>query len=359
MTEVEAGDAEAAPKPHPKSRGAARRAARRGPTIDDVARVAGVSRGTVSRVLNGGRYVSAGALDAVERAMTETGYVVNSSARALVTRRSGAVAVVLSEPQERLFEDPNFSVLLRACSQRLAESDLSMILMIASSADERARVARFARAGHVDGVLLVSTHAGDPIFDELEGAQIPTVACGKPLGHEGAIPFVAADDREGGRQMTRFLLESGRGRVATVTGPLDTSGGRDRLAGYRDVLGAATVEERIVSAAEYTQRAGEDATERLLAQAPDIDAIFVASDLLAAGALAALRRAGRSVPEDVAVGGFDDSQIALATAPPLTTVRQPLDRIAGRMVDLALKQIAKEPVDSELVPTELVRRGSA
>jgi DNA-binding LacI/PurR family transcriptional regulator len=345
--------------PHPKSRGAARRATRRGPTIDDVARVAGVSRGTVSRVLNGGHYVSPAAQRAVEMAMTETGYVVNTSARALVTRRSNAVAVVLSEPQERLFEDPNFSVLLRSASQRLAESDLSMVLMIAGNADERDRVARFARAGHVDGALLVSTHAGDPIFDELKAARVPVVACGKPLDREDKIPFVAADDREGARQMVHFLRESGRERIATITGPLDTSGGRDRLAGYRDVLGDEAPEARIVPARQYTYKAGEEAMERLLGRAPDIDAVFVASDLLAAGALASLRRAGRTVPDDIAIGGFDDSQIALATAPPLTTIRNPLDLVAVTMVDMVIKHIAKEPIESQLVPTVLVRRESA
>ena len=239
--------------PHPKSRGAARRATRRGPTIDDVAEVAGVSRGTVSRVLNGGHYVSPGALAAVESAMAETGYVVNSSARSLVTRRSGAVAVVLSEPQERLFEDPNFSVLVKTCSLRLAEADQSMVLMIAGNSGERERVTRYARAGHVDGALLISTHAGDPIFDALEAAGVPTVACGKPLEHEASIPFVAADDREGARQMVRYLRDAGRRRIATIAGPLDTSGGRDRLDGYRDVLGEDAGEELVV-AARHTHR---------------------------------------------------------------------------------------------------------
>ena len=159
--------------------------------------------------------------------------------------------------------------------------------------------------------------------------------------------------------MTRYLRESGRRRIGTVTGPLDTSGGRDRLAGYRDVLGADAVEARIVSARHYTHQAGAEAMSALLGQAGDIDAVFVASDLLAAGALTALRRAGRSVPGDVAVGGFDDSPVAVATTPPLTTIRHPLDRVAERLVDLALRRIADEPVESELIPTELVRRESA
>ena len=320
--------------------------------------MAGVSRGTVSRVLNGGRYVSPAALRAVELAMTETGYVVNTSARALVTRRSGAIAVVLSSRRSACSRT-RFSTLLRAASQRLAEPDLSMVLMIAGNADERDRVARFARAGHVDGALLISTHAGDPIFDELQAAGVPIVACGRPLDREDAIPFVAADDREGARQMVRYLRESGRTRIGTITGPLDTPGGRDRLAGYRDVLADEAVEARIVPAREYTYKAGEEAMERLLGRAADVDAVFVASDLVAAGALATLRRAGRSVPDDIAVAGFDDSQIAIATTPPLTTIRHPLDQVAHTMVDMVVKHIAGEPVASQLVPTELVRRESA
>jgi DNA-binding LacI/PurR family transcriptional regulator len=349
----------AADEPHPKSRGAARRAMRRGPTIDDVARVAGVSRGTVSRVLNGGRYVSPQALAAVERAVRESGYVANSSARSLVTRRSGAAAFVLSEPQERLFEDPNFSVLLRASTQALAGHRMSLVLMLASGPDQRQRVLEYVRAGHVDGILLVSSHSGDPIVEELERSNLPAVACGQPLGHEVTIPFVAADDREGARQMTRYLLGLGRRRIATVTGPLDTPGGQQRLAGYRETVGTRWDEALVQSAADYSYHAGEAAMERLLAGSPDLDAVFVASDLVAAGAIATLRRAGRRIPADVAVGGFDDSRIATTTEPPLTTVRNPLEEVAAEMVDLLLRRIAGERPGSRVLPVNLIRRASA
>ena len=339
-------------------RGRPRRAQRRSPTIEDVAAIAGVSRGTVSRALNGGHYVSSASLAAVNRAILETGYVVNRNARNLVTQRAGSVAFVLSEPQEKLFEDPNFSVLLRASTQALAERDLQLVMMNAARPDERDRVLRYVRGGHVDGVLLISTHGGDPIMNELERSAVPVVACGKPLGHESGIPYVAADDREGARQMVRYLAGRGCRRIATITGPLDTPGGLERLEGYRDVVGRRASRRRIANG-DYTRRGGEVAMNELLERDPDLDAVFVASDLMAAGALAVLRRAGRRVPEDVAVGGFDDSRVAASSDPPLTTIRQPLERVAGEMVRLLLDLIDGKDAGPVVLPTELVTRDSA
>jgi DNA-binding LacI/PurR family transcriptional regulator len=331
----------------------ASRAARRRPTMDDVAALAGVSRMTVSRVLNGGHNVSPTALDAVRRAIRRTGYVVNQHARSLVTQRSQSVVFILSEPQERLFEDPNFSILLRGCSVALAERDIALVLAIAADEEERERVGRFVATGHVDGALLVSAHAGSGL-----ALDVPVVACGKPLGHDGSRAYVAADDRDGARQMVRHLRSTGRRTIATITGPLDMPGGVERLAGYREVLGAAA-EDRLVVEGDYTQAGGQMAMQRLLERAPDVDAVFVASDLMAAGALAALRRAGRRVPEDVAVGGFDDSRIATTTQPPLTTIRQPLARISREMVRLLLDLIAGQAPAAVILPTELVVRESA
>jgi len=329
------------------------------PTIDDVAAAAGVSRGTVSRVLNGGHYVSPASTAAVQRAIMETGYVANTSARSLVTRRADCIAFVLSEPQDLLFADPNFSVLLRTCTQELAVRDVTLVLMIAGTPAERARVLRYTRSGHVDGVLLVSSHAGDPILAELAASGVPVVACGRPVARDANLPYVAADDREGAREMTRYLLGLGRRRIATITGPLDAPGGLERLEGFVDVLGRRANRGRVVSAKQYTSASGDEAMEELLATGERPDAVFVASDLLAAGALSALRRHGLSVPQDIAVGGFDDSRIALTTDPPLTTVRQPFSQIASHMVDLVLRAVEREPIESVVLPTELIRRGSA
>jgi DNA-binding LacI/PurR family transcriptional regulator len=331
---------------------------RRRPTIEDVAAEAGVSRGTVSRVLNGGHYVSLGTLDAVNRAISRTGYVVNHHARSLVTQRSESVAFILSEPDERLFADPNFAVLMRGCTQALAEHDIGLFLCIAASPSERKRVTRFLGAGHVDGALLVSAHAGDPLLDLLAAAGVPSVACGAPIGHESSIAYVAADDRGGARTMVGHLRSLGRTRIATVTGPLDTSGGQQRLEGYQDVVGEA-FDPSLVESGDYSQESGEHAMSLLLERHPDLDAVFAASDVMALGALVALRRAGRRVPEDVAVGGFDDSSAAVAARPSLTTIRQPWKRISSEMVRLLLAAVGGEPPAAVILPTELIRRESA
>jgi DNA-binding LacI/PurR family transcriptional regulator len=325
--------------------------------MDDVAAVAGVSRGTVSRVLNGGHNVSGGALEAVERAIRKTGYVVNQHARSLVTQRSDSVAFILSEPHDRLFEDPNFNMLLRGCTQILAEYDVTLLLTAAATVEDRKRIGRWLTAGHVDGALLVSTHLGSPLLDELKGRGLPFVVCGRPLGHEREVSYVAADDRDGARQMVGYLRSRGHRTIGIITGPLDTSGGVDRLAGYHDVLGET--DPRLVVTGDYTQAAGEAAMETLLRQAPDLDAVFVCSDLMAVGAITVLHRAGKRVPQDIAVGGFDDSRLATTTTPRLTTIRQPWARLSSEMVRLLLAHLSGERHAAVILPTDLVIRDSA
>ncbi|MFG1700052.1 LacI family DNA-binding transcriptional regulator [Nonomuraea sp. NPDC049309] len=328
------------------------------PTIHDVAAAAGVSRGTVSRLLNGDKYVSPAARVAIERAISETGYVVNRAARSLVTQRTGSVVMVLSEPHEKLFEDPNYSTLIRVAIRMLAERDLSLVMMLAGNEGDRERVVRYVRGGHADGVLLVSTHAGDPLLDALKDGP-PAVSCGPVIGRETVIPYAAADDRLGARQMTEYFVRLGRKRIAMITGPMDTPGGIQRLEGFADVLGRKAT-KRLIAHGDWTQASGERAMKELLERTPDIDAVFVASDLMAAGALAALRAAGRRVPDDVAVGGFDDSPVAVSTHPPLTTIRQPLAETAKETVRLLLALIdGAEHVDPVVLPTELVIRESA
>ncbi len=330
---------------------------RRRPTIRDVAAAAGVSRGTVSRVINGGHWVSPEALAAVEEAIRTTGYSTNQHARSLVTGRSNSVAFLLTEPQHLLFEDPTYSILLRGAAQALAARGMPLLLMVAGTADERKQVLQYVGAGHVDGVLLISSHAGDPVLASLVKQQIPTISCGAPLGFESEIGYVAADDRGGGARMTRHLLDSGRTRVATITGPLDTPGGRQRLEGYRAELGDA-YDEELVAHGDYTRAGGAAAMRELLLRRPDLDAVFVASDLMAAGAMQVLRESGRRVPDDVAIGGFDDSGLAATLDPALTTMHQPLERIAGEMVRLLLEVVEGGDPAAITLPTPLVVRAS-
>jgi DNA-binding LacI/PurR family transcriptional regulator len=159
--------------------------------------------------------------------------------------------------------------------------------------------------------------------------------------------------------MVAHLRDRGRNNIATIAGPADTPGGVDRLAGYRDIVGRKALRRMIAFTENFSFPAGAAAMEELLANSPDLDAVFAASDLLAAGALATLRRHGRRVPDDVAVGGFDDSNTALATDPPLTTIRQPLALVSSEMVHLLMRAIEGEAVGSVILPTELVVRGTA
>jgi DNA-binding LacI/PurR family transcriptional regulator len=330
---------------------------RQRPTINDVADQAGVSRGTVSRVLNGGRWVSPDAKAAVDAAIKKTGYRVNPHARSLATNRTGSVAFLLTEDHQQLFEDPNFSALLKGTAAALAESDMSLVLIMAGSAAEQKRAVAYIEAGHVDGVLLVSAHSGQRLLADIVGSGVPAIACGIPLGYQRRMGYVAADDEEGAREMVAHLRSLGRRRIATIAGPLDTPGGITRLDGYRLELGD-DLDESLIRHGDYSRASGEAAMADLLAASPDVDAVFAANDRMAAGALDALAAAGRRVPDDVAVGGFDDSSIAAETEPPLTTMRQPFGRISAEMVRLLLQLIDGQKPAAMTLPTELVRRAT-
>jgi len=158
--------------------------------------------------------------------------------------------------------------------------------------------------------------------------------------------------------MTAYLRDSGRRRIATIAGPADTPGGVTRLEGYRVELGD-DFDPTLVRHGDYGRASGEAAMRELLAADPTIDAVFAANDRMAAGAIDALRGLGRRVPEDVAVGGFDDSSIAVGTDPKLTTMRQPFDRISAEMVRLLLQLINGEKPAAITLPTQLVVRESA
>lgn len=330
----------------------------RKPTIRDVARVAGVSHGTVSRYLNGGHWVSPDARVAVEGAIRATGYTTNHAARSLATGKSGSIAFLLTEPQHLLFSDPTFALLLRGATEALAERSMTLVLLIADTEQEQANVERFVRAGHVDGVLLVSSHESDSLLASLVDAGVPVVCTGIPLGRGASVPNVSVDEVASARMMTRYLIDRGHERIAIITGPNDTPGGRFRLVGFREELGDR-FDETLVEQGSYERASGDAAMTRLLERAPDIDAVFAASDVMAIGAIEALRRAGRRVPEDVAVAGFDDSGLAETHTPPLTTVRQPWSEISSTMVDMVLDVVDGRPRDAVVLPTALVVRATA
>ncbi len=313
----------------------------------------------MSRVLNGGVWVSGDALASVEKAIKKTGYRINPHARSLATRRAGSVALLLTESYERFFEDPNFSLIMRSAATALAEHDYPLVLILADTEVEQRRAVNFLTGGHVDGALLLSAHRGRQGFlDDLIEAEVPLIAGGVPLGFENRVAYVQADDIDGARVMTRYLLGLGRTNIAHITGPQDTSGGAGRLAGYREVMGAA-LNEDLVAYGDYSRASGAAAMSELLARGVAIDAVFAGNDLMAAGAMSVLAEAGISVPETIALAGFDDAPVAVETSPALTTMRQPFERIATEMVRLLLDMIDGRSPARVSLSTELVVRESA
>jgi DNA-binding LacI/PurR family transcriptional regulator len=334
----------------------------RGATLEQVAKVAGVSRATVSRVVNGSPRVSGDVRRSVETAVVQLGYVPNRAARSLVTRRSGSIGVVITEPTGRLFSDPFFPRLLRGISSTLSAKDLQLVLLMPASPADTDRTADYLAAGHVDGALLVSLHGDDPLPDRMGRAGIPVVVGGRPLRGSGTS-LVDVDNRGGARVAVAHLLETGRRTVATIAGPADMGAGIDRLAGYRDALGEAgiAVDDGLVDIADFTQEGGAAAMKRLLKARPSIDAVFAASDLMAAGALSVLDAAGRRVPDDVALVGYDDSPVALSVRPQLTSVRQPIEEMGAEMARLLIAAVGEaQPVQRRVIlATELIRRASS
>ncbi|MGP4110439.1 LacI family DNA-binding transcriptional regulator [Streptomyces sp. 4N509B] len=315
------------------------------PTLEAVAAHAGVSRATVSRVVNGTPGVRAELRERVQRSVAALGYVPNKAARSLVTRRTGAVAVVIAEPETRVFADPFFSQQLRGISRELSSRDVQLLLLLVERPSDYERIARYLTARHVDGALMFSLHDKDPLPTIARASGLPTVYGGRP-GWPGAsddpeLLYVDTDNRDGARQAVTYLLGQGRRTIATITGPLDQTAAQDRLAGYRDALGPRRADGSLLAHGDFTPDSGQHAMADLLARRPDLDAVFTGNDLMATGALRALRAAGRRVPEDVAVVGYDDLEPAGWADPPLTTVRQDVRRMGELMAGLLLRRLGR------------------
>jgi DNA-binding LacI/PurR family transcriptional regulator len=329
-------------------------------TLEQVAELAGVSRSTASRAINGGLRVSAEAQAAVDRAIAQLSFTPNRAARALVTRRSDSVALVVPEPDERVLTDPFFAGTLNGLSAALADTDLQLVLLIVRPGDN-ARATRYLRNGHVDGAIVVSHHQDDDLDRALAESRLPHVFVGRPLEGDRDVRHVDLDNSLGGRLATEHLVRAGRRRIATIAGPQDMAAGLDRLAGWRDVLREAGLPDDAVAYGDFTTAGGAAAAAELLDRHPDLDAIFVASDLMAVGALSVLAERGRAVPGDVAIVGYDNLGVADSTSPPLTTVVNPVVAMARRAGELLLDQLAGRAVPPEPVifSPELVRRQSA
>ncbi|MFB9445104.1 LacI family DNA-binding transcriptional regulator [Dactylosporangium vinaceum] len=339
----------------------------RPPTLEQVANYAGVSRATVSRVINGVQTVDPELRRTVERAIAATGYVPNLAARSLVTGRTDSIALVVSEPENRgystpfltrMFTDPFLGRITAGAQEVLRPLGIHLVIFLADP-PARPHLLRYLRQGHVDGALLISSHVDDPLPGQLVELGVPVVLSCRP-GHPVTISYVDVDQWAGVRLAVDHLAGLGRRSLATITGPLDMPAAQDRLAAFEQSVRAHGLEPRHVEG-DFTRSGGERAARRLLTEHPDVDGIFVANDLMADGALRVVQETGRKVPDEVAVIGFDDSTAALECHPPLTTVRQPVEEMAGEMAQLLMTRI-REPQRtprSVIFNPELIVRASA
>ncbi|WP_307813809.1 LacI family DNA-binding transcriptional regulator [Nocardioides baculatus] len=332
------------------------------PTLDEVARVAGVSRATASRAINGGQRVSARAQSAVETAVRTLGYVPNPAARSLVTRRTDSVAVLVPEPDDRVFSDPFFAGTLRGVNRVLSARDIQLVLLLTRPGADTARTLRYLTTRHVDGAIVISHHRDDRLAEHLADSGLPCVFGGRPWTGGDRVAYVDVDNTAGERAVTELLIARGCTRIGTIAGPADMTAAADRLAGWRRAMADAGLSTDAVEHGDFTEDSGVAAARALMARHPDLDGLVVASDLMAAGALRVLADLGRRVPDDIAVVGFDDLGVAERTTPRLTTVRQPVEEMAERATRMLLERVdgvdASHPVQV-VVPPTVVRRDSA
>ncbi|GIF55114.1 LacI family DNA-binding transcriptional regulator [Asanoa iriomotensis] len=338
------------------------------PTLEDVARLAGVSRATVSRVINGIRNVNPELHEVVWNAVNATGYVANRAARSLVTRRTGTIALVVSDSEShdddpfmsRFFSDPFFGRVVGGLLSALRPAGVQLALQLVGADQARARLVGDLRQGQADGSVVLSLHPGDTLPHLLADAGLPGVVIGRPARPVPLSHVDVANDR-GAALAADHLVARGRRRIGMITGPVDVPASVDRVDGFRAAMARHGRSYVPAATGNFTHESGERAMRELLADQPDLDGVFVANDLMAQGALSALHEAGRRVPADVAVVGFDDSSAALAARPQLTTVRQPLEDMAAEAARLLLARVDDPTLDTTSVVFEpmLVLRASS
>jgi LacI family transcriptional regulator len=271
-----------------------------------------------------------------------------------------AIAPVIPEDTTRFFGDPYFASIVSGISSELEASDYVLNLQLSSPSSPSDKAVTYLLGGNVDGALVVSHHSGDHFLASL-GATLPVVFGGRPLDpDESTSYYVDVDNRAAAADGTRYLIGRGHRRIATVSGPPDMPASIDRIEGWRDAMEAAGLRADLIADGDFTMQGGARAMRELLARADDLDAVFVASDLMAIGALSVLRDRGIAVPGEMAVLGFDDSPAAAASEIPLTTVRQPSTEAGARMARMLLQLLRGEPTErTSILPTEVIVRESA
>ena len=329
--------------------------------LEEIARLSHKSRSTVSRVINNDPHVSEATRTQVMDVVRRLNFHPNAAARSLAAGRTRVLGLVIPTGVSALFTDPYFPLLVQGVATACNAHDHSVMLWLAEPEYERRTIGKVMHGGLIDGVILASVLAGDPLLQALTKADVrlPFVLVGRQPGND-RINYVDVDNINSAREAVTHLLRQGRRRVGTITGLLNTNVGIDRRDGYLTALRQRSlpIDPELIVESDFTEAGGYAAMQRLLGGRPD--AVFVASDMMAMGALRALREAGRRVPQDVAVVGFDDMPFAERADPPLTTMRQPVQRTGVVAAETLIDLIDNPEAQPRriLMPTELIIRDS-
>ena len=328
------------------------------PTLEMVAALAGVSRATVSRVVNGSPSVDPRLVSAVQQAVSSLNYVPNRAARTLASRRTYTVTLLVPESTSKVFADPFFAAVVEGVARYLNTTEY-MLNMVTSSESNPEKTRRYLLGGNVDGVLVVSHHTGDHSWTHLNGS-LPLVFAGRPLTDSAEAYFVEVDNEEGAVAATNRLIAGGRKHIATIAGPQDMHPGVDRLSGWRKAVRQGNLSDALVEIGDFTVASGAVAMRRLLDRGRPLDAVFAANDQMAAGAYTVLKERGLRIPDDVAVVGFDDDYYATSVSPALTTIHHPISLLGEKMAEVLVDLIEGRPAGRiTRLPTSLVVRDSA
>ncbi|MEV0537367.1 LacI family DNA-binding transcriptional regulator [Kitasatospora sp. NPDC050463] len=327
----------------------------RQPVMADVAKLAGVSHQTVSRVLNGAPHVRSGTRERVLAAIRELDYRPNSAARALVTRRSQTLGVVSFD--STLYGPAS---MLDGIERAARTADYFVSVASLRSLDSRSvqeAVDRLRDQG-VEGIVVIAPQISAVGALSRVSSSVPVVAVG--AGSRSRMPMVSFDNRAGAEAATRHLLDLGHRTVHHLAGPAGWMESRDRHDGWRQALEDAGVRVPPVGSGDWSARSGYQAGRRI-AHDPEVTAVFCANDHMALGLLRALHEAGRAVPGEISVIGFDDIPEAAYFAPPLTTVRQDFGELGRRALELLLQELAgvSHTRDDVQISPEMVLRRSA
>jgi len=328
-------------------------------TLEEIAKLAGVSRSTVSRVINEDPNVSEAARSNVLKVVQEVGYQPNAAARSLASNRSNTISVVIPRPVSTVFTEPFFVSMLQSITEVCNDNGYHVILSMVDPTREQSSYYRSLSSLMLDGVILFSGFIDDPLIPQLERDDIPFVVVGRHPKLPDAS-FVDVDNVQSSAMATRHLLDLGRQRLATITGPMSMPVGIDRHTGFMQAAEQADMyvpDARIVEG-DFGRLSGYEGMKNLLPHKPD--SVVIASDLMAVGAMLAIRESGLSIPDDIAVVGFDDAPIAAYSEPPLTTIRQSFGDLGRNAASMLLKLINEEeagPIHT-IIPTELIVRAS-